>query len=172
VIDVDATQVLLKVLDVANPLAGMVAEFVAGKLGLSEKSIDAVQQTISGMSGGDQVKLKQIAADLQDHLAGYGVQLQIADLNAQAVIVGAVNSTLQADARGESWLQQNHHAIESMTTVALMVAVYFVIPIAPAIFGMAKIEIPAIPNEAFLMLGAVLGVTAWQHGAVNIAKQG
>jgi hypothetical protein len=36
----DATQILLKVLDVANPLAGMAAEFIAGKLGLGTSTVD------------------------------------------------------------------------------------------------------------------------------------
>jgi hypothetical protein len=156
----DVASVLLKVLDVANPLAGMAAEFIAGKLGLGEKTIDAVQQVVSGMTGSDQVKLKQIAADMQDHLAQYGVQLQIAEISAGAAMVTSVNATLQADALGSTWLQQNHHAVESLITVGLMVAVYFVLPLT-------HVTVPIVPGEAFMMLGAILGVTAWQRGVVN-----
>ena len=153
----DVANVLLKLLDVANPLAGTVAEFVAGKLGLSQNTIEAVQQSVAGA---DPVKLKQIAADLQDHLAGYGVQIQIAQIDAQARQVVAVNATLQADAKSGSWLAENHHAIESMATVALVIAVYFVLPLN-------AIPVPVIPSDAFLMLGAILGVTAWQRGEVK-----
>ena len=156
----DIAPALLKLLDIANPLAGAAAEFIAGKLGLSDKSIDAVQQTISGMSGTDQVKLKQIAADLQDHLASYGVSVQIAEINAAAGDVASVNATLQADARGDSWIQKNHHAIESLLTVCCVIAVYFVLPLC-------KIPVPAIPESAFIMLAAILGVTSWQHGKTN-----
>lgn len=163
----ETTQILLKLLDAANPLAGIVAEFVAGKLGLSQATTDAVSQAVSGMTGQDQVKLKKIAAELQEHLSANGVQVQIAGINAAAAQVESVNKTLTADAQGQSWLQQNHHAIESLTTVFLMVAVYFIIPILPAIAPVSKIAIPDIPANAFLMLGAILGVTAWQRGEVN-----
>ena len=83
----DWTKTILKALDVANPLAGMVAEFVAGKLGLGESTVEAVSQAVSGMSGADQVKLKQIGADLQDHLAQYGMQLAIEEAKADTTNV-------------------------------------------------------------------------------------
>ena len=158
----DVANVLLKLLDVANPLAGTVAEFVAGKLGLSQSTVDAVQQTISGMSGDDQVKLKQIAADLQDHLAQYGVQAQIADIQAQASQVEAVNKTLQTEAMGGSWLQKNHHAIESLATVLLIYAIYVLLPIL-------RVQVPLVDPTVWLMIGGILGVTAWQRGSANIS---
>ena len=159
----NAADIILKVLDAANPLAGVVAEFVAGELGLTDKTIDAVQQTVSGMSGGDQVKLKQIAADLQDHLAQYGIQLQTAQLQYDATAIVSVNGTLQADARGDSWLQKNHHAIESLITVCMVVAIYFVLPLA-------KLPVPAVPESVFMMLATILGVSTWQRGVVAKAK--
>ena len=156
----DATQVLLKVLDVANPLAGMAAEFIAGKLGLGTSTVEAVKDAVAGVTGADKVKLADIQAQLQDHLAQYGLQLQTAETQAAAQQVASVNGTLQADARGDSWLQKNHHAVESLATVACVISIYFVLP-------MCKIAVPVVPEAAFLMLGSVLGVTAWQHGQVN-----
>ncbi len=156
----DVTQVLLKALDAANPIAGIAAEFIAGKLGLSQSTTDAVSQAVSGMTGADQVRLKQIAADLQDHLAQYGLQLQTAQVAAAASQVASVNGTLQADARGDSWLQKNHHAIESLSTVACVIGVYLGLPAF-------HVPVPTVPGEVFVMLGAICGVTAWQHGQVN-----
>ena len=156
----DPTQVLLKVLDVANPLAGMAAEFIAGKLGLGASTVDAVKDAVAGVTGQDKVKMLEIQTGLQDHLAQYGLQLQVAQAQAGAAQVVAVNSTLQADARGDSWLQKNHHAIESLATVGMVIAIYFGLPLA-------KLPVPLVPTEAFLMLGGILGVTAWQHGEVN-----
>ena len=158
----DATQVLLKVLDVANPLAGMAAEFIAGKMGLGSSTVDAVKDAVAGVTGADKVKLVEIQSQLQDHLAQYGLQLQTAQITSAAAVVTSVNTTLQADARGDSWLQKNHHAMESLTTVACVVGIYFVLPLA-------QIPVPAVPEAAFLMLGAILGVTSWQHGQVNKA---
>lgn len=158
----DATQVLLKVLDVANPLAGMAAEFIAGKMGLGSSTVDAVKDAVAGVTGADKVKLADIQAQLQDHLAQYGLQLQTVQVQAAAQVVTSVNTTLQADARGDSWLQKNHHAIESLATVACVIGIYFVLPLA-------NIPVPSVPEAAFLMLGAILGVTSWQHGQVNKA---
>jgi len=153
----DVANVLLKLIDVANPLAGAAAEFIAGKLGLSDKTTDAIKQTIAGA---DPVELEKIRSELQDHLASFATQVQLAQVDADKASVVAVNSTLQADARGDSWLQKNHHAIESLTTTFLVVGVYFGLPIT-------GVPVPSIPEAAFIMLGSVLGVTAWQHGQVN-----
>ena len=158
----DIGSVLLKLLDVANPLAGTVAEFVAGKLGLSDKTVTAVQQVIAGA---DPVKLAQIESDLKDHLAQYGVQIEVASINAASSQVEAVNKTLQTEAMGGSWLQRNHHAIESMATVGLVWAVYVGLPLA-------AIAVPTIPESAWITLGAILGVTAWQRGQANKAVAG
>ena len=83
-------------------------------------------------------------------------------LDAQNRALEAVNKTLQTEAMGGSWLQRNHHALESLATVAAIISIYFVLPLA----GKA---VPAIPESAFLMLGAILGVTAWQRGQANTA---
>ena len=90
---------------------------------------------------------------------------ELAQISSDTAILQAVNATIQADARGDSWLQKNHHAIESLTATFLVVGVYFVLPLL-------KVPVPIIPEFAFMMIGAILGVTAWQHGQVNkeIAK--
>ena len=90
---------------------------------------------------------------------------ELAQISSDTAILQAVNATIQADARGDSWLQKNHHAIESLTATFLVVGVYFVLPLL-------KVQVPIIPEFAFMMIGAILGVTAWQHGQVNkeIAK--
>jgi hypothetical protein len=82
-------------------------------------------------------------------------------LDAQTRQVEAINKTLQTEALGGSWLQRNHHAIESLLTVLLVWAVYFVLPLA-------KIPAPTIPESAWITLAAILGVTAWQRGQANI----
>jgi hypothetical protein len=81
--------------------------------------------------------------------------------------VEAVNKTLQTEAMGGSWLQRNHHALESMISVCLVVGVYFILPLF-------HIPVPVVPEFAFMMLGSILGVTAWQRGKANIqiAQQG
>ncbi len=82
-------------------------------------------------------------------------------IDAETARIEAVNKTLQTEAMGGDWLQRNHHAIESIWSVGLLSAIYFVLPLL-------SIPVPAVPESAWIMLGAILGVTAWQRGQANI----
>jgi hypothetical protein len=59
-----------------GPLAGAAAGFVADKLGLSEKTIDAVKTAISGATPEQLVQMKQIDAELQKFFAGLDIDLE------------------------------------------------------------------------------------------------
>ena len=63
-----------------GPLAGAAAQFIAGKLGVSDTTIEAMQRTLSGMSGADLVRLKEIDADLRKFFAANGIQLELAQI--------------------------------------------------------------------------------------------
>jgi len=70
------------------------------------------------------------------------------------------------EARGDNWIQKNHHAIESLAFTAFIIGVYFILPLL-------HISVPQIPEFAFMAIGVILGVTAWKHGEVNkIIAQG
>lgn len=59
-----------------GPLAGAAAGFVADKLGLSEKTIDAVKTAIAGATPEQLVQMKQIDAELQKFFAGLDIDLE------------------------------------------------------------------------------------------------
>lgn len=59
-----------------GPLAGVAVNFIADKLGLEEKTVEAVQAAISGATPEQLVQLKQIDADLQKYFAGLGIKLE------------------------------------------------------------------------------------------------
>ena len=59
-----------------GPLAGIAAAFVADKLGLTEKTSEAVQAAITGASPEQFAQLRQIDADLQKFFVGQGVKLE------------------------------------------------------------------------------------------------
>ena len=106
------------------------------------------------------VKLREIEKDETLGLRQIVANQAIAEAQAATAQIEAVNKTLQTEAMGGSWLQRNHHAIESTSTVALVWAIYFVLPLC-------KIAVPAVPETAWITLGAILGVTAWQRGQAN-----
>lgn len=59
-----------------GPLAGAAVAFVADKLGLSEKTTEAVQAAIAGATPEQMVQLKAIDAELQKFFAGLGIKVE------------------------------------------------------------------------------------------------
>lgn len=134
------------------PGSGTAIALVANALGLGSSATP--EQVATAIGNPDNVlKLKE----LQDRHEETLVKMAY---DAETAVIQAVNATLQADARGDSWLQKNHHAIESLTATFMVVGIYFLLPLL-------KLTVPTVPEFAFMMLGAILGVTAWKHGVVN-----
>ena len=138
---------------IGGPAGAGIGSMLSAALGCANTP-DAVQQALA-VDPQAAVKLAQIEASVQ-----------IAQINAASQQVQSVNATLQADARGDSWWQKNHHAFESSFALLMVAAIYIILPIL-------KIAVPVIDPTVWLMIGGILGVTAWQHGEVNkrIANQ-
>lgn len=137
---------------VGGPAGAIAGKGLAAALGLgAEATPEQTAAALGNVSGEQIVALKALDA-----------QMAKDQLQAETAQIEAVNKTLQTEAMGGSWLQKNHHAIESMFTVALVGCIYFILPLL-------KISVPAVPEAAWLTLGAILGVTAWQRGAANVA---
>lgn len=135
-----------------GPAGAAVGKGLAAALGLSADATPEQTAAALGNVNGDQlVALKALDA-----------QMAKDQLTTAAAQVDSVNKTIQTEAMGGSWLQRNHHAIESMFVVGLVGAIYFVLPLL-------AIPVPSVPEAAWLMLGAILGVTAWQRGQANVA---
>lgn len=64
-----------------GPLAGAAASFLADKLGASDKTQETVAQLVQGV---DPVKMKQLDIEFQEHMAGLGIQLQLAQIGVNA----------------------------------------------------------------------------------------
>ena len=63
-----------------GPLAGMAATFLAGKLGLSESSVEAVSAAVAGMSGAELVRMKELDVQFQTAMAENGIKLDLAQI--------------------------------------------------------------------------------------------
>ena len=59
-----------------GPLAGVAVNFVADKLGIEEKTVDAVKAAISGATPEQLVQMKAIDADLSKYFAGLDIKLE------------------------------------------------------------------------------------------------
>jgi hypothetical protein len=132
---------------IGGPAGAGIGSLISAALGCGN-SPSEVQQALT-INPDAAVKIKEIEG-----------QVQLATIAAAASQVQSVNQTLQADARGDSWWQKNHHAYESSFALLMVAAIFVGLPLL-------KIPVPLIDPTVWMMIGAILGVTAWQHGEVN-----
>ena len=132
---------------------------LASMLGTDPAKPEDVLATITGNAEAF-AKAKQFELQHQEKMLELTISEEKDRYAAETAQIQAVNASIQADAHGDSWLQKNHHAVESLATVGAVILIYFFLPIM-------SIQVPQIPESAWLMLGSILGVTAWQRGAVS-----
>jgi hypothetical protein len=151
----------------ANPIAGvagLAAEYVAGKLGLSDKSVEGVKAALAGLSGEDRVKLAQIDADLQTHLADNGIALELAQLKVNEEEAKSADRFIAGWRPAVGWV-----CVASLALVywpkALMLAAlwcYQAIAMIHAAPAAAAVVLPAYPDlgltDVLGLLGAMLGL--------------
>lgn len=156
-----------------GPLAGMAVKFLAGKVGASEETADAVTQAIGSMgtTAEGRVKLAEIDAQLRQHALDAGVDLErIAAQNA-----ADVNKTMQAEAAAEHWPTYSWRpAIGFAVALAVFLSVFTVfIAYGMVIFG-GKAEglqhLPGILAAVAGIIGVVspiLGIASWFRGRMQ-----
>lgn len=64
----------------AGNLVGAGIEWLADKLGASDKSLDGIRQTLSGMTADQIIQAKQIDIDFQKFCLDNGIRLQLAQI--------------------------------------------------------------------------------------------
>ena len=137
---------------IAGPAGAGIGALIAATLGCANTPSDVQQALLTSPDAA--VKLKTIEA-----------QVTIAQIAAAATQVQAVNQTLQADAGSTSWWPKNHHAFETSFTLLMVATIYIGMP-------MLKIPVPTIDQMVWVMIGGILGVTAWQNGQVSKLNAG
>jgi len=135
---------------IAGPAGALAAKGLLDAVGLGKYATpEQMVATLGNLTGDQLAKLKELEIDL--------AKAQLAAATAQ---IESVNKTIQTESMGGSFWQRNHHAFEASAFVCMMIGVYFVLPLM-------KVAVPVIPEFAFMAIGAVLGVTAWQRGETN-----
>lgn len=141
-----------------GPAGGMIASKLAESIGAGDASPDTLMQLLT-TNADALAKAKEFEIREKQMLLEHALAME----QEETKRLEAVNATLQADSKGTSWLQQNHHALESLATVALVFAVYVFLPVF-------KLPVPVVPETAWITLAAILGVTAWHKGAAEVQQ--
>ena len=162
----ELAQIGLPLLGAALPLPGgaAIGTALASALGSSSVKPEDILSTLTANADAVQ-KAKEFEATHQERLLqmNYDYELKMA-MSAQGQ-VDAVNKTLQTESMGGSYWQRNHHAFESSFVCLMIAGMYIGLPLA-------RIPVPNVDPTVWLMLGGILGVTAWQRGQVNKAVVG
>lgn len=103
------------------------------------------------------VKLRQIQSDNQIELQKLLVQSEANRLAADTSTILAVNATMQAEASADHWPTYSWRPFVGFVFGIMFLGVYFVLPLA-------RLPVPAVPTEAWLAIGGVLGVASWFRG--------
>jgi hypothetical protein len=137
-----------------GPLAGLAVKFLGG-LGVPGDTAQAVTAGLRNMgeTAEGRIKLAEIDAALKAHVISAGVEIE----KLAAANLAAVNATMQAETRAEHWPSYSWRPFVGFVFGAMMLGVYFVLPLA-------RVPVPVVPTEAWLALGAVLGVASWYRG--------
>lgn len=143
---------------VGGPLGGEIADKVAGALGVSATP-DAVSQALK-TDPDAAVKLAKLAQEQAIQLATLAAQTAEAEAESRSSVIESVNKTIRSEAVGASWLQRNAQPICKLSSVGCIVGIYFVLPLA-------HVAVPAVPADAWIMIGAILGVASWHDGVAK-----
>jgi len=152
---------------IGGPVGGAVGLLVSKVLGC-DATPDAVSQALA-TNPNAAVQLKQLEVQEATTLTQLKQATEVATIQADTSRQTSVDGIISTEAKGDSWLQRNWHPIGCLVVIALIVSLYFLFPLLTG-FGLV-IAIPVVPEAVWMMLGAILGVTAWQAPNMLNAKK-
>lgn len=99
------------------------------------------------------LKETEIRAGLETTLEGYVTQR-----------IAAVNATMQAEAKSDKWLQWTWRPIVGLTFALTVINNYVILPY------FTQVKPIAIPDELWLAMLAILGVSAYTRGVEKVKR--
>ena len=155
-----------------GPLAGLAVKFLAGKVGATEETADAVTTALSsmGQTAEGRIKLAEIDAALRTHAIDAGIDL----VRLSVANAGDVNKTMQTESASDHWPTYSWRPFigfaVGINTVASAVLVLGVYGGVMAGVKEASAALPTLP----LAIGAlaaisgtvlpILGIASWFRG--------
>lgn len=142
-----------------GPAGATVGALIGSALGVDAPSPDNVAQALKS-SPDAAVKLRQIEADQAIDLRRLLVASEANRLSAETARILAVNATMQAEAAADHWPTYAWRPFIGFVFGSMMFGIYFILPLA-------KIVPPVVPAEAWIAMGAILGVASWYRGKMQ-----
>lgn len=139
---------------------------VSGAKGLADGVFNGVDKIIRDFK----LPPEQLVA-YETRIAELKAQAETASLQYQAAAVTAINTTMQAEAHSEHWLQYSWRPLGAYLFYALLLHNYVTAPYAAKWWGIVQVP---VPMEVWYVFLALLGVSAYTRGQVQVeeAKNG
>lgn len=159
---------------VGGPAGAAVGKLIASALGLSDSSPSAINDALAGAQRSDATVIALRTLELNHQADLFRITTE-----AETSQIVAVNTTMQAEAKSEHWLQWAWRplnglslAIGSLAGVVgvLYLAYQAIITKDPGVLNM----IPSLVSGVAMVLavpGAVCGVTSWGRNALKMEQQ-
>lgn len=146
--------------DVLSAIGGAAGSAASAPVSAAGGVADLVKGIIDRVSPDPQAAaaMKLQIDQLQQQAAFKQIDAKLEEEKTDAQVLVAQQATLAAEATGKGgWLQANWHAIGSLFAIGLVAAIYFFLPLIGK-------PVPSVPESAWMMMLAVLGVAAWHGG--------
>jgi hypothetical protein len=143
---------------IGGPAGASIGSIIASALGVSNTP-DAVNTALQ-INPDATVKLAQIEADQKVKLQELATDQAKAEIQAAAQAISDVNKTIQTEATSEHWPTYSWRPFIGFVAGVMVLGVYFVLPLL-------RIPVPNVPESAWAMLGAILGVASWFRGKMQ-----
>lgn len=167
------------------PIAMALAQFapmIAGWLGGSKaqdvaSKVVGIAQTVTGQSAPDAAVAAiqsdpQLAMQFQQAVLNQQVQLQQialqqeqAELSADQANTATINATMQVEAKADHWPTYSWRPFVGFCFAIAWLGDYLVLPILHGYN--TQITVPVVPPEAWMAVGAVLGVASYFRGRMQ-----
>lgn len=143
---------------IGGPAGGALGAMVANVLGVSNTP-DAVRDAIA-TDPSAAIKLLQFESENRKQLQGMAFAHADNVLAADTARMQAVNATMQSEVKAEHWPSYSWRPFCGFVFGFMFLGVYFVLPLL-------KLPVPVVPTEAWLAIGAVLGVASFFRGKMQ-----
>lgn len=146
---------------VGGPAGAAIGGIIGSILGTGS-SPDAITNAIA-TDPQAALKLAQYESDNKVKLEAMAFAHADKLLDADIATVTAVNTTMQAETKGEHWPTYTWRPFNGFVVGTMAFGCYFVLPLM-------HIPAPQIPTEVWLMFGGILGVASWFRGKAQQAQ--
>lgn len=136
----------------------IVSDLIAGGV---QGIIDSITKAIATVRG-DHTQLPVLEQEVEK------AKIALLQLSVQAdqAAMQAVNAAMANESKSEHFLQYSWRPLAAYVIYATVINNYILLPYFHS-FGMKPID---LPDTMYLMFGAILGVTAWHRGMVQVEQ--